>query len=147
MNLLAQFFVEGLPATQGSKQFVTRCYARDSCKRLPQWRKAVSVMARQAYKGEPVKGDAIHAGFEFVLPRPKFHFGTGRNQLILKANAPRNPITKPDLIKMARAVEDSMSGIVYHDDSQVCSYAFLRKRYAEIGEPIGVLVHVFGDNE
>jgi crossover junction endodeoxyribonuclease RusA len=147
MNLLTQFFVEGLPATQGSKQFVTRYYARDSCRRLPEWRRAVATSARIAYKGEPVKGDAVHLRFEFMLPRPKSHFGTGRNQWILKPDAPSNPIVKPDLIKMARAVEDSMSSIVYHDDSQVCSYVFLCKRYAQVGEAIGVFVDVYVDKK
>ena len=141
--LVVEYFVAGLPATQGSKQFVTRYYARDSCKRLPEWRKEVSMAARQAYRGDIIEGRQVTLGMTFVLPRPKSHFGTGRNQWIMKQTAPSAPIVKPDLIKMARAVEDSMSGVIYKDDSQVCEYRKLKKRYASVGEPIGVHVDVY----
>jgi len=79
----------------------------------------------------------------FVLNRPKAHYGTGKNARMLKPSAPTEPTVKPDLIKMARAVEDAMSGIVYKDDSQVCKYRNLEKRYALDGEVEGVYVTVY----
>ena len=141
MRQICYFFVIGLPATQGSKQFVTRYYARDSCKRLPAWRKNVGTCARQWYKGDPLLCP-IYLDLEFMLPRPKSHCRTGMYSDVLKDTAPARHIVKPDLIKMARAVEDAMSGIVYKDDSQVFDYVGLKKRYADIGEDVGVNVTV-----
>jgi hypothetical protein len=139
-----RFYVEGLPATQGSKQFVDRHYCRDSCKRLEPWRKQVGVMARLGCPWHvPIAERRFDLGMVFVLPRPAGHFGTGRNRWILKESAPKDPIVVPDLIKMARAVEDAMSGIVYKDDCQVCEYREFRKRYAMVGEKMGVEVSVW----
>lgn len=138
------FTVDGLPATQGSKVFVDRHYCKDSCARLEPWRKQVGVMARLACPWHvPLGGRRFDLGFVFVLPRPAAHFGTGRNRWILKESAPSDPIVVPDLIKMARAVEDAMSGIVYRDDCQVCDYRVLRERYAMVGEVAHVEVYVW----
>ncbi len=103
------FFVPGLPATQGSKQFVDRHYCRDSCKRLEPWRKQVGILARAAcpWSMRVLTPERIELGMEFILPRPAGHFGKGRNQWILKQSAPSDPVVKPDLIKMARAVDFS----------------------------------------
>jgi Holliday junction resolvase RusA-like endonuclease len=38
---------------------------------------------------------------------------------VLKASAPIAPPVKPDVLKLARAVEDAMSGIIYKDDAQI----------------------------
>lgn len=55
----------------------------------------------------------------FFLPRPKSHFGTGRNATKLKDCAPDFHVKKPDVDKLVRAVLDSLSGVVYSDDCQV----------------------------
>lgn len=38
-------------------------------------------------------------------------------------------VVKPDLSKLVRAAEDSLTGIVFHDDSQIVSYGNTRKEY------------------
>lgn len=50
-------------------------------------------------------------------------------------------ISFPDLDKLVRAAEDSMTGIVYHDDAQVVE-CHSRKRYADVGETPGIIVTV-----
>ena len=50
----------------------------------------------------------------------------------LLGDAPARPTTKPDLLKLARGVEDAMSGIVYRDDAQITT-EYLAKWYAEDG--------------
>ena len=47
---------------------------------------------------------------------------------LLKDSAPVFKDTAPDLSKLWRAVEDSLTGIVYKDDSQVVQLA-LQKRW------------------
>ena len=57
----------------------------------------------------------------FVLPRPAGHYGTGRNAGRIKASAPPWPETMPDLDKLVRLIDDSITdaGTVWGDDAQV----------------------------
>ena len=55
----------------------------------------------------------------FYRARPRGHYGTGRNEGVLKPSAPAFPTTKPDVTKLTRAVEDALTGIVWRDDAQV----------------------------
>jgi Holliday junction resolvase RusA-like endonuclease len=70
----------------------------------------------------------------FWMPRPKGHYGKKG----VRPSAPRFPTVKPDVLKLARGVEDALSGIVYRDDAQVVTEV-LQKAY---GEPARVEVRV-----
>ena len=48
------FWVDGLPAAQGSKKHVGRGIMVEANKNLPAWRKAIAAAAREVYKGEPL---------------------------------------------------------------------------------------------
>ena len=67
--------------------------------------------------------------------RPKGHFGKRG----LLPSAPIAPIVKPDLLKLARAVEDALSGLVYKDDAQIVR-EILDKHY---GEPARVEIGLY----
>lgn len=126
------FFVDGVPATAGSKRHVGKGRIIDSCKRNGAWRKCVQLAARQAMTGDlPWTVDTpLAADFEFVVQRPA---GTPKHIVA--------PVKRPDLLKMARAVEDALTGIAYHDDSQIVAET-LAKRFARPNEPIGVHVTI-----
>lgn len=137
------FSVFGEPKPQGSKRVVpiysksgpvmrdgrvlTRC-VNDNPK-LGEWRQEIAHAARQAYSG-PLLSGPLSVSMTFVRPRPSAHFGSGRNSEVVKPSAPGWPITKPDVLKLARAVEDSMKGVIYRDDSQIVDER-LRKVYGE----------------
>lgn len=55
----------------------------------------------------------------FFLPRPKYHFGTGRNAGCLKASAPRHHTTKPDIDNLEKFVLDCLNGVAFKDDKQI----------------------------
>ena len=59
----------------------------------------------------------------FCMPRPKNHYGTGKNAGKLKDSAPVNHIKKPDLDNLLKFVMDSLGGrgIYWKDDAQVYS--------------------------
>ena len=67
-----------------------------------------------------------------VFPRPKSHFGTGKNADKLKASAPEDHTKKPDCTNLCKFVEDCLNDEVYKDDSQICVVR-IRKVYAEDG--------------
>ena len=157
---ILSFDVTGTPAPQGSKraiplknkagEFTGKVNVVESAgERVTTWRQDVQVAAMLtkatqklgAFEG-PVKVDVV-----FYLPRPKGHYGTGRNAMVLKPSAPHVPTTKPDGDKLLRSTLDALTSAgVYRDDSQVTDL-HARKRYADgrlPGATISVsAVHVF----
>ncbi len=121
-----EFTVHGKQITQGSKRAFTfkrkdggigtRMVSADP--RLKEWRYTVADAARQAYDGPLLTGPLFMA-VQFILPRPKGHFGTGRNAGKLRKSAPVYPTKKPDGLKLCRAIEDALSGVVFRDDAQI----------------------------
>lgn len=126
------FSVIGRAMTQGSKKVVPimragkpvmkngRALTRavEDNPKTAQWRQEVAQVARQTYDG-PLLVGAVRLSLIFFRPRPKGHFGTGRNAGKLKANAPAHPTSRPDLLKLARALEDACTGVLWVDDSQI----------------------------
>jgi Holliday junction resolvase RusA-like endonuclease len=137
------FFVEGRPQTAGSKVAVpivkggervaTRVVESGDRKAKEAWREDLRAAARAAIQelGEDWRQDgAMVVEFTFYRRRPKSHFGTGRNVGVLKATADMFPTGRPDLLKVARAAEDALTAIVWHDDAQIVDER-LRKEWAE----------------
>src|SRR5258707_1026874 len=78
---------------------------------------------------EPVfVGAALAVAITFRMARPAGHWGTKG----LKPSAPRAPVTKPDIDKLARSTLDSLTGLVFDDDSRIVQLV-LRKEYAAPG--------------
>lgn len=76
----------------------------------------------KVWQGRKLLDCPIAIAAEFVFLRPKSHFGTGKNANIVKASAPDQHAQSPDLAKLIRAVEDSMTGKIWLDDKLVCAY-------------------------
>jgi crossover junction endodeoxyribonuclease RusA len=109
------FDVHGIPAPQGSKN----PWGGEANKNTRPWRAAVTAEAAAAMNGrEPLSGP-VQMKVEFSFPRPKSHYGTGRNADAVKQGAPFYVTRAPDVDKLARAVADALTGIVYRDDSQI----------------------------
>lgn len=86
--------------------------------------------ARSAHINQLHQGPIMVFG-EFLLSRPKNHYGTGRNAGVIKARfSDAQPITRPDLDKLLRAILDVLTGIIYKDDSQVV-FNLTKKRYTD----------------
>ena len=77
---------------------------------------------------------ALRVSFTFYRPRPKGHFGAKG----VRPSAPRYPTTKPDVLKLARAVEDALTGVLWRDDAQIVAESI----YKDYGEPARVVVTV-----
>lgn len=66
----------------------------------------------------------------FGFPRPKSHYGTGKNTGILKQSAPKNLIKKPDLDNAVKFIFDVLNGLVWIDDCQIIQF-LAAKEYTE----------------
>lgn len=132
MNLtpLLIMTIYGEARPQGSKRaFVRngRAIVVNDNPHTKSWRQEIASEAQRLYAGAPYTGPVFMA-VTFVRPRPKGHYGSGKNDSTLKATAPAYPTTKPDTVKLTRAVEDALTGIIWRDDSQVVDHV-LSKRY------------------
>lgn len=99
---------------------------RDDNKHTKSWRNGVADAARQAYSG-PLLIGAVYLEITFYAPRPQGHFGSGRNAGSVRGSAPKHKITKPDTVKLTRAIEDALSGVLWKDDSQVVDHRLSKK--------------------
>lgn len=139
--------VVGTPAPQGSKKaFVipgtNRANVVDDNKKTAPWRQDVKTAALAALAGRgPLEGPLeIHVAFS--LPRPGYHFGTGRNAGVLKDGAPMYVEKKPDIDKLLRSTLDALGEArVFRDDAQIASIAAV-KGYATDPQKPGARITV-----
>lgn len=92
------------------------------------WRAAVSAKAAEMMDGMPLLTGPVSVDAEFVFPRPKAHFRTGKRDGELRDNPPFWHAITPDLDKLQRAIGDALSGIVVRDDRQIAEWR-VRKVY------------------
>lgn len=113
------FVVHGTPQPAGSKRtFMVkgRPVVTDANRKSKPWKEQVAHYAGEAMKGRPLMQGPLELTLRFFVRRPKGHVGaTGA----VRAGAPRYPIVRPDALKLARGVEDSLSGVCYRDDAQI----------------------------
>lgn len=137
------FTVNGVPAPAGSKKgFYNKKAGRvvitDDSKASSPWKAMVADAAAKRMNGGDLLSGAIELHVLFYMPRPKGHFGSGRNANVLRAAAPAFPTVKPDATKLLRALEDACTGLIWRDDAQVV-VQHVEKRY---GEPARAVVAV-----
>lgn len=149
---MIKFTVYGKAQTAGSKRafvlrrkdgtFVTRpggspvVNVTDDNARSKEWRNAVAWTARKAYQG-PLLDGPLMVKIVIWRPRPKGHF-LRNGGLSKEGIAMPMPTSKPDLLKHVRALEDSLTGVVWRDDSQIVEQ--VHAKYW--GEPARVEVQI-----
>lgn len=121
--MILRFTVWGHPEPQGStRAFIPKGWKRpiitaSSPKQKP-WRQEVTRVAIESACGEIIsRENSVTLLLEFFLSRP--------------ASKPKRitmPTTKPDSDKLARLIADSLTGVVFEDDSQICDL-IVSKRY------------------
>lgn len=121
------FRIEGKASPAGSKRaFIynpkgggpPKAAVTDACKDSRMFKNLVADCARHAYNG-PLLIGPVALTVVFHVARPKGHYGSGRNAAKVKDSSPPFPTGKPDLLKLARAIEDAITGIIWRDDSQI----------------------------
>ena len=117
--------VNGTPAPQGSKRgFVVkgRVVMAESSPKVKPWRQDVAAAAAEAAIVALWMAPAgpIEVVTTFYLPRPRYHYRTGKHAGELKATAPVLVDKKPDLDKLVRATLDALTTAgVIRDDAQI----------------------------
>lgn len=153
MNTIA-FTVIGHPEPAGSKRAVptrrewrsvpgVRWQVLDANKKAEPWKDVVAVTARGAMLSNRLQvfEGPLVVEMTFYRHRPGSHW----NKKGLSPEGLRYPfpIAKPDVLKLARGVEDALTGIVYGDDNQIVD-EILRKRFCPPGDRERVEIMVMG---
>lgn len=136
------FFVPGQPTPAGSKK-VIRAHGKTlvidaSGSRGKAWRKRIREVAH-LHRPDPLLDGPVALVLHFVRPRPKAHY-VRDNQL--KPSAPLFPTTRPDLLKLARSVEDALTSVIYKDDAQIVCETLTQCYSAGNNDDIGVYVTI-----
>jgi crossover junction endodeoxyribonuclease RusA len=129
------FTVPGVAAKKGStKAFIPRGWKRaiitNADPKAKAWQQLVSEHATQALAKsnlQPFADGPVLLDVWFYLPRPQ--------KFMIKKYATVDVphTTAPDIDKLARVVIDSLTRVVYPDDSRVID-AYVHKRYCAAGE-------------
>lgn len=151
--LIVEFVVPGKARTAGSKRTGVAYRKGPGGKKVPvtrpdgsivtfvkddtgeageNWRRDVRDAAKAALGDEWVLEEgALRLEITIFKPRPSTHFGSNNKQPYLKDSSPDYPQTKPDATKLARAIEDALTAIVWKDDSQIVE----SHHYKKFGTP------------
>jgi crossover junction endodeoxyribonuclease RusA len=150
--------IPGHPAPKGSLKCVGGPKGRghrlveDNARTGP-WREKIAGWLRKEWPADRRAADRQPVGAEVTvsIERPAGHYGTGRNAAVLKASAPRYPVSHAtgDVDKHARLTLDALQDAgVLPDD---CIVVELNVRKAYVGCPwtpdalghAGVVIRVF----
>jgi crossover junction endodeoxyribonuclease RusA len=139
------FNVDGVPQPKGSTKAFAAGWRPGSLSRptvivtsdntgLKAWAAQVRAAAIVAQVPKQAEGP-VTVGLAFRLPRPDYL----RKKKTIGTQPPH--VKRPDVDKLCRGVLDAISGVGWHDDSQVDSIR-ATKRYAEPLESPGVTVFI-----
>jgi crossover junction endodeoxyribonuclease RusA len=143
------FFVSGEPIPQGSSKGFPVKRANGAMgvaithanPKTMDWRRRIADEAQR-------RNDEVFEGDRFFRPKNKNHLGDGvRVVCTFYMHRPKNakagsyPSVYPDVDKLARAVLDALTDVLWDDDSQVI-VLMVRKQYQKEGEGPGVNVLV-----
>jgi len=127
-----EFSVRGVPQPKGSKKgFVipktNRAIVVDANPKTKPWQVLIKHVAGQYAPPEGPWEGPVALCVRLWMPRPstvpKVRLGY--------------PTTRPDALKLCRACEDALTGVIYGDDSQVVDL-YIQKRYGPPGVDVKV---------
>lgn len=118
--------VAGEPASQGSHSVIHGRIVQVNSAKHKRWRNSVAFAALDLVTdGWELLDEPLELSVIFYLPRPK----TATREF---------PAVMPDVDKLLRAVFDSLSGVIYVDDSRIIR-ATAQKLYADDRGPGAVI--------
>jgi crossover junction endodeoxyribonuclease RusA len=118
--------VSGEPASQGSHSVIHGRIVQVNSAKHKRWRNAVAFAALDLITdGWELLDEPLELSVIFYLPRPK-------------SVSREFPAVMPDVDKLLRAVFDSLSGVIYLDDSRIIR-ATAQKLYADDRGPGAVI--------
>lgn len=133
---MVEFTIEGTPRPQGSKRHVGNGIMLEESKYVANWRAFAKLKATQLNCQRIEKPQAIEVRAVFYFDRPKKHYRANGQ---LRDDAPTFHTSKPDGEKLMRALLDAITGVCFHDDSQVARQV-IEKRYGNARSEVSLSI-------
>lgn len=114
--------------------------------RIKEWVAALDDAFGPPESREPIT-KPVKLRLEFFLPRPKCHYGTGRNDGVLKASAPRYVTSKQlgDCDNLAKLVQDRMTKAGFWPDDSYVWNLTITKEYADTSTGVRIEIRPLDD--
>lgn len=139
-----------VPIIQGGEVISHRIVESGDRSAKAEWRADLRIAAQRAVEmdeGEWPYDGPLLVEMKFARKRPGGHFGTGRNAGVLKERAlAERPWNRPDALKLARAAEDALTGVLWTDDARIVEGRYSKWYPDQLGRgryEIGVEVHAW----
>lgn len=130
------FTVNGVPAPKPVGPRTPK--SADAWARYKAWKELIGYTANRYYP-RPLK-DPVALSCLFYLPPTIEIYGLAGQALRQVIQGKTVPTGKPDLKNLVAAVEDSLTGIAWHDDAQVVTYGSMEKRWEVANMPRAFVV-------
>ncbi len=129
MTLTIQFEVPGTPVAKGRPRFARRgnFVSTYTPAKTKEYEARVREAADEAMQGQLPLDTPILAIIKICVPVPASYSKTRRQACL---DSREMPTKKPDWDNVAKAITDSLNGVVYMDDAQIVS-VYVSKRYSE----------------
>lgn len=107
-----------IPKPKGRPRFSKKgfAYTPSSTKKAE---RDMAVLISDQLKGKMPIDTAIRLEMDVYMPRPKSHYGSGKNSDNIKDSSPKFPITKPDIDNLEKAFCDAAEGLLWTNDSRI----------------------------
>jgi crossover junction endodeoxyribonuclease RusA len=133
MSGVVSFTIPGIPQRQGDHRTSPSGHVYETNKNLKPWREVALSRAWDAKRaaGGNTLFESVRVVAAFWFPRPKRHYGTGRNAGRLLDGVPVWHAAAPDLDKLQRALGDVLTqSQLIHDDRLIAIWQ-ASKRYGD----------------
>lgn len=124
-HLFCQFTVLGEPKAQKRHRHVNRGKFVSTYDPSKDEKADFRIVAQQTAPAQPID-KPMFVEMEFFFSRPKSHYGTGRNEGIIKGSSPDFHTKKPDSDNCVKFIFDSLNGIFWLDDSMICGHSVMK---------------------
>jgi len=136
------FFIAGDPKPQARPRFARRGKFVTTYSVKNEWKEICKKEFKQIAACVGMYEAAIVVNLDFYFKRPKSHYRTGRFSHLLRDDAPKYHITKPDKDNLEKAVTDAMSDAKLIKDDCIIIGGETFKSYAEIGDEPGCMIEI-----
>lgn len=118
---------DGKPVMKNGRVVTT---TRDANPKSKEWKQVVAYTARQSYQGPLLEGPIRFTMTAYRL-RPGGHFSKSTGAMNKKGRDNSYPLSAPDVLKLARGIEDALTGVIWRDDAQIVD-EHLYKRWGDV---------------
>lgn len=142
-----RFFAAGQPKGQPRP----RAFSRGGSARVYDpgtaegWKSCIVLAGKSERPRQPLT-TPLYVFLDFLMPRPKGHYRTGKNAGKIKDGSPYHHTGKPDADNLAKAVLDAMTQDGWWTDDALVVRLGVSKRYTDPGERSGVWIQVEAAN-